>query len=314
MYRNRPCVVIGRNQNPWKEADVPYAKNNDIWLVRRISGGGTVYHDLGNTNYSIIMPRASFDRNTNALLVSNALNSLKISTIVNQRHDITIDDYKVSGSAFKIIGKKAFHHGTMLLNTDTLYLRDCLRSKMNITEAKGVDSVPSKVTNLSKYMQNIDHQMFIDAVSHKFQAKYGRFKSIINFDQNSDIDFILKNRATTDGDVIPQSTIFTPPDTLSSWEWIFGQTPDFSFSTEGEIQNIKMVFIISTLKGHISKISIHSPTFDGQNLLCSLNLIDLLNAQLCGVKLKRSTLQAKSKKVFFNPALSKAISIICCSI
>ncbi|KAI8849079.1 hypothetical protein BC829DRAFT_472928 [Chytridium lagenaria] len=118
MYRNDPCVVIGRNQNPWRECNVPLLRKTNIPLIRRRSGGGTVYHDLGNTNYSIHMPRHLFNRDLHAHLVSQALIDLDIPATVNSRHDITVHNKKVSGSAYKVVNARAYHHGTMLIDTE----------------------------------------------------------------------------------------------------------------------------------------------------------------------------------------------------
>jgi lipoate-protein ligase A len=89
-----------------------------IPLVRRKSGGGTVYHDLGNANYSIIMPRPIFQRSTSVSLVCRALQQLDIPAEVNERYDIVINGAKVSGSAYKLINEKAYHHGTMLIDSN----------------------------------------------------------------------------------------------------------------------------------------------------------------------------------------------------
>ncbi|TKA57245.1 hypothetical protein B0A53_01201, partial [Rhodotorula sp. CCFEE 5036] len=103
LYRNSPSVIIGRNQNPWKEINLARLRELDIPFVRRKSGGGTVYHDLGNTNYCVFVPRTEFDRKTNAELVVRGLQNLDLAAYV-------------SGSAFKLVNKRAYHHGTMLID------------------------------------------------------------------------------------------------------------------------------------------------------------------------------------------------------
>ncbi|POY70763.1 hypothetical protein BMF94_6173 [Rhodotorula taiwanensis] len=96
MYRNSPSVIVGRNQNPWKEINLARLRELDIPFVRRKSGGGTVYHDLGNTNYCVFVPRTEFDRKTNAELVTRGLNELDIDAYVNDRNDICVDGFKMS--------------------------------------------------------------------------------------------------------------------------------------------------------------------------------------------------------------------------
>ena len=93
-------------------------QSDGIPLVRRKSGGGAVYHDLGNSNYSIIMPRSAFQRSTSVNLICRALHQLDIPARVNERFDIVVNDDKVSGSAYKLTNDKAYHHGTMLIDSD----------------------------------------------------------------------------------------------------------------------------------------------------------------------------------------------------
>lgn len=193
LYVNRPCVVIGRNQNPWTEVnldilDAARHDQNDIQteppaighvdLVRRRSGGGTVFHDEGNLNWSITCPRTSFTRDTHAEMVVRALRKLGIERArVNERHDIVLDQghekrasdskdthrtpytvetgalprpLKVSGSAYKLTRLRALHHATTLLSSPNLhiipqYLRSPAKSYI---EAKGVESVSSPVGNI----------------------------------------------------------------------------------------------------------------------------------------------------------------------
>ncbi|OMJ11166.1 Lipoate-protein ligase A [Smittium culicis] len=192
--------------------------------VRRISGGGTVYHDQGNTNYSVFMPRENFDRDMSAILVSSALNSVGIPATVNKRHDITVDGFK------------------------------------NITSAKGIDSVRSEVTNLINYSPLITHKQFSDSVINKFSSKFGPFKNNINF---SDLDQISKIEFTQD------------TSTLNSYDWLYGQTPEFVFETclELESANLNLEIKIVVDKGLIKSISIDSkiPEFQLNDLESTAN-------------------------------------------
>lgn len=128
---------------------------------------------MGNSIYTIFMPREAFSRRVNAELVSRALKELDIPAYVNDRHDIAVDGFKVSGSAYKIINKRAYHHGTMLIDADTATLKGCLskKGKTGIV-SKGVESVPSPVTNLREYSYTIDHQQFCESVLNEFTYDY----------------------------------------------------------------------------------------------------------------------------------------------
>ena len=127
LYRNSNCVIIGRNQNPWTETNINLLNSLHIPLIRRKSGGGTVFHDLGNTNYCCMMPRNDFKRSIAANMVTNALLNLDIPAQVNHRFDIVIDQKKISGSAYKIANSKSYHHGTMLIDTDLRNLKNLLK-------------------------------------------------------------------------------------------------------------------------------------------------------------------------------------------
>ena len=131
LYRNSASVIIGRNQNPWIEANLKILHDLNIPLLRRTSGGGTVFHDLGNTNYCVMMPRDAFKRSISADMVARALRSLDIPAKVNHRFDIVIDEKKISGSAYKIANCKSYHHGTMLIDTDLSQLENALKRNVS---------------------------------------------------------------------------------------------------------------------------------------------------------------------------------------
>ncbi|KAK4444047.1 hypothetical protein QBC34DRAFT_335905 [Podospora aff. communis PSN243] len=232
LYVNRPCVVIGRNQNPWMEVNLdrlrrgipsPAAagRHTRVDLVRRRSGGGTVFHDLGNVNWSVICPSASFDfdRNRHAEMVSRALRRLGVAEArVNERHDIVIgpsekETYKVSGSAYKLITGRALHHGTCLLSSPHLpMVSELLRSPAEAyMQSKGVRSVRSPIRNVE-----LGNEEFIDAVIGEFRKMYEGEAPVV------DVDTEAASEATWIAEEV--ETIQTP-------DWRFGQTPQFTFST-----------------------------------------------------------------------------------
>ncbi|KAI5967504.1 hypothetical protein KGF57_000344 [Candida theae] len=195
FYTNSPCVVIGKNQNPWKEVNLPTMNSQfGIPLIRRRSGGGTVVHDLGNVNYSFMTTKQEFDRFKFVQLIVDVINGAKISSTkikVNHRGDIvttqdkdgdsggatsgaasTAQELKISGSAYKLSRGKSYHHGTMLLNSDLDRLKQVLHRDVTqlgvVDTSKTIDSVRAKVTNLQ-----IPQQSFIELVSSGFKFEYG---------------------------------------------------------------------------------------------------------------------------------------------
>ncbi|OSD04531.1 Lipoyltransferase and lipoate-protein ligase [Trametes coccinea BRFM310] len=217
VYRDQPCVVIGRNQNPWKEVNLRASRRTGIPFIRRHSGGGTVYHDLGNTNFSIHLPRASFDRHATAQVVMKAVRSLGVDATVNDRNDICVGKEKVSGSAYKIVKDRAYHHGTMLISTRLETLGELLRSGKDTMETRGVASVRSPVCNLQQYHPGTTHEKFVDAMIHAFRQEYGVIEEAypVHEDGYEEIPYIREGM-----------------EQLKTWDWAFGQTPEFTYKIQ----------------------------------------------------------------------------------
>ncbi|KAJ6560297.1 hypothetical protein B0H19DRAFT_1147163 [Mycena capillaripes] len=220
LYRNTPCVVIGRNQNPWKEANTRALRARGVPLVRRRSGGGTVYHDLGNTNFSIHLARRAFDRHATSQIILRAVLSLGVSGAqLNERNDICVGDDKVSGSAYKIVSARAYHHGTMLISTQLDALGDLLRpdKEKDTMVTKGVASVRSPVCNLQQSTPHVEHAGFVQAVVSAFRREYA-------LDEAADPTQLIDESART----LPyiQNGIAE----LQSWDWVYGQTPEFTYT------------------------------------------------------------------------------------
>ena len=148
LYRNAPSVVCGRNQNPWQEADTLWCRANDVPILRRLSGGGTVYHDLGNVNYAFFVPRADYEPDRFVGIAVTALRSLGVEAAIQGQHSIWAAEHKLSGSAFALNGKCAMLHGCILAETDLERLSRSLRKRPDITyEGSSVASVPAPVAN-----------------------------------------------------------------------------------------------------------------------------------------------------------------------
>lgn len=215
--------MIGRNQNPWVEVNMALLRNNPLQvdLVRRRSGGGTVFHDRGNVNYSVICPTNLFNRDKHAEMVVRALHDLGLITAkVNERHDIVLGSdgegstpLKVSGSAYKLTRLRSLHHGTCLLNSPNIgRIGSFLKSPAKpFIKARGVDSVSSPITNVG-----IENSKFEQSVVTQFLRLHpgGRELTMVHEDDAMGVPDIKKGF-----------------DELTSPDWIYGQTPQFTFST-----------------------------------------------------------------------------------
>lgn len=195
--------MIGRNQNPWNEVNLNLVKHSeigDISLVRRRSGGGTVFHDVGNVNYCVICPTSQFNRDKHADMVVRALHKLGVDrAMVNTRHDIVLRPsregisgfkiFKVSGSAYKLTRERSLHHGTCLLNSTNIgIIPKYLRSPAaRFIKARGVDSMSSSITNVK-----VANKTFEDAVVAEFGWMYGAQKPIILTEDLKEIPEIAK--------------------------------------------------------------------------------------------------------------------------
>ncbi|MDA7742440.1 lipoate--protein ligase [Francisellaceae bacterium] len=239
LWQNKPCIIIGRAQNPWLECDLTELEKDGVDVIRRQSGGGTVYHDLGNLNYTFICPNTHYDKQKNLQTVIDALSQLNIKAQISPRNDIIVKDKsgetrKVSGCAFRETKHKSFHHGTLLINADTSNLIRYLHHKQDQgIDAKGVASVRSKVINLSELNQNTDIKTYINALTLSFENNFSVEKS-------SEIKMIQAND-------IQHLSLEEDVKTLHSWEWQFGKTLPFEYTLQ--LQDTTLV--LSVKKGHI---------------------------------------------------------------
>ena len=152
LYKNDPSVIIGSNQAVINEVDIDYCIDNNITIIRRMSGGGAVYHDDGNINYSFIHDKTGAPLSAQFLEpIVEVLHSMKIPVEVGKRKDIWLEGYKVSGTASHVSKGRELHHGTLLYHSDLLKLQNALSSKQQNTIKKATASVRSPVINIHTY-------------------------------------------------------------------------------------------------------------------------------------------------------------------
>ncbi len=155
FYINEPSIIIGRNQNTLEEINHEYVDAHNIHVVRRLSGGGAVYHDLGNLNFSFIAHNRpenvhNFKKFTGPVV--QVLRQMGVSAEMSGRNDILVEGRKVSGNAQYISGKRMFSHGTLLFDSDLSCVAEALNVKMSKITSKGLKSVRSRVANISEFL------------------------------------------------------------------------------------------------------------------------------------------------------------------
>ncbi|XP_050299645.1 lipoyltransferase 1, mitochondrial-like [Anthonomus grandis grandis] len=175
FWRNEPCVVIGRHQNPWLEcnfAALPCIENG-VKLARRNSGGGTVYHDLENLNLTFFTGRSEYSRRSNLEVISRSLkNSFNIETKINEREDLCIKQSKISGTASKLGRTSAYHHCTLLINSNKTNLSLALRNILDCeVKTNASVSVRSKIMNLSEVIPDVTVEGVMKAILLEYASK-----------------------------------------------------------------------------------------------------------------------------------------------
>ncbi len=173
LWQNQNTVVIGKNQNAWKECDTALLQQEGGKLARRQSGGGAVFHDLGNLNFTILLPREDYDVLRQLSVIGLAMESLGIPATLSGRNDILAQGRKFSGNAFYKADHRAYHHGTLLVRADLEKLGRYLTPSRLKLQAKGVDSVRSRVENLCHWKPDITVEEVKAALKAAFSQVYG---------------------------------------------------------------------------------------------------------------------------------------------
>lgn len=217
LWQNADTVVIGRSQNPWKECNTRLMERDGIKLARRQSGGGAVFHDLGNTCFTFMAEKPGYDKTISTGIILDALKSFGVEASASGRNDIEVKTpegpRKVSGSAYKETSDRGFHHGTLLLHSDLGRLANYLNPDPKKLLSKGIDSVSARVANLNEFISGIDHRSVSEAVRQAFFAHYG---------ETAETEYISPEK-------IPDLPRFGEQFAFqSSWQWNFGDAPSFS--------------------------------------------------------------------------------------
>lgn len=223
LWQNRPAVIIGLNQNAYAEVNLDYLRENDIVLVRRVTGGGAVYHDLGNLNYTIVGKAKDLDRDypeyTRHML--HALQALGIKAELSGRNDILVSGRKVSGYAKRVYKDRLMVHGTLMFDVDLEVLEQALNAPASKLASKGVASVRSRVMNLREQLPEVaDIADFHAQLERYLSCNYKDTEVQLSSDDLQKIEFSARNK-------------FATP------EWVFGTSGPTSPSASSRTQKIK---------------------------------------------------------------------------
>lgn len=214
LWQNDRTVVVGRNQNCWAECRVNELEADGGHLVRRLSGGGSVYHDTQNLNFTFVANDRDYDVDKQLLVILEAMRMLGLAAEKTGRNDITIDGRKFSGNAFYRSKGKNYHHGTILVDVDTDAMAKYLMPSKAKLESKGVSSVKSRVVNIKQLVPDLTIDRLKETLIEAFEVVYG-----------------LPSEALSEQD-IDQERLETREAFFKSWDWKFGKNVPFSFESE----------------------------------------------------------------------------------
>lgn len=246
LWQSEKTVVVGKHQNALAEINYPFVHKNGIKVARRISGGGTVFHDAGNVNFTFIKNVSSVAEISFKIFtqpVVTALTKLGIEATTSGRNDLLIGDLKISGNAEHVFKNRVLHHGTLLFNTDLEHLGQSIKVTSEKYESKAVQSNRSKVTNISNYLKKkISVEDFI------------QFLLDVQLNNNANSKFDLSKK---DIEIIQKLTT----EKFETWEWNFGYSPKYSFKNRIEIDGNILSVKMDVVKGIISEIEIGGDYF-----------------------------------------------------
>lgn len=244
LWQNERTVVCGRNQNLWKECHVTKLLEDGGHPVRRLSGGGAVFHDRGNLNFTFLIHKADYDVDRQLLVIIEACKSLGIQAEKTGRNDITIDGRKFSGNAFYASGDHKYHHGTLLINVDTEKMSAYLNVDKAKLATKGVSSVRSRVANLTVFCPELTIDLMREKMIQAFETVYGL--PAVPYDQASIIQDELK-----------ETEAF-----FSSDEWLYGRKIDFTYRIDRRFPWGDLDLRLNVEKGRISAAALYSDAND----------------------------------------------------
>lgn len=244
LWQNENTVVIGRNQNAWKECRTTLLEEEGGRLARRLSGGGAVFHDRGNLNFTFLLPTAEYDLERQLEVIRRACAALGVPVEKSGRNDLLADGRKFSGNAFYHHEGRSYHHGTLLVDVDMEKLGRYLQPSKAKLEAKGVDSVRARVVNL----RQLQPELSVDALHIALRDAFGEvYGGMVETMGEGDLNAAALDAITEHN---------------KSWEWNYGQRLPFDFSCEARFLWGELRLELQVEYGAVCRAAVYSDAMD----------------------------------------------------
>lgn len=282
LWQNQNTVVIGRNQNAWKECHCSLLEKNGYKLARRLSGGGAVFHDLGNLNFTFLMGKGDYDLKRQLSVILEAVKKTGIEAEFSGRNDLLASGRKFSGNAYYYSSNSAYHHGTILVDTDFEKLVTYLQVSTDKIKSKGIDSVRSRVINLKELNPDIS----IERVKEKLIESFGEI-----YTNPSEITEI------NPAEIEELAGLYNK---YSSWEWLYGNTPEFDIEFTKRFEWGGIDLGLKLKKGYIEEAVIFSDSMEA-------DLIQELASAIKGFPFRSADINNELKKYEINEATSRIV-------
>ena len=242
LWQNRSTVVIGKNQNAFAECRTSLLEEEGGTLARRLSGGGAVYHDLGNLNFTFVMPTEEYDLTRQIDVILAACRKLGVPAEKSGRNDILAEGRKFSGNAFYRGTRASSHHGTLLVAADLEKLGRYLTPSKAKLEAKGVKSVRSRVANLREFVPELTVEQLKKALTEAFSEVYGLPAAEMPVPGGDAVEALRQKNA--------------------SWDWNYGSRPLCTARAEGRFSWGSAEVLLTVTEGRIASVKVYSDAMD----------------------------------------------------
>ncbi len=269
LWRNRRTVVIGQNQNPYSEVNVEALEADGGFLMRRKTGGGAVYHDDGNLNFSFVVPKALYDQQRQFSVIQRAVESFGLHTELSGRNDILAEGRKFSGNAFSKGRVNDLHHGTLLISGDMSDLAHYLKPKPAKLQKHGVASVRSRVVNLAELNPAITPESIAPRLKEAFLSEYSEYSEN---SENSDFSEIIK-----------RPEVRALHDHFASPEWKYGRWRTFTAQRSAQFDwgGVELALTVDESRGIITDVQLASDALDLAALDDARRLLTGASTQQC---------------------------------